>query len=70
MNLPKAPQAYDANNEQAVRSQLEAEDLRNLKKNTDINLGPNTVGLILVSANGTRWRLTIDNTGALITTSL
>ena len=68
--LPAAPKAYEQKNEQDTRSKLVAEDLLNLKKNTDINLGPATVGLILISPNGTRWRLTIDNTGALIPVSL
>ena len=68
--LPKALAKYDQKNEQDTPGMLVAEDLNNLKKNTDINLGPATVGLILISPNGTRWRLTIDNTGALITNSL
>lgn len=68
--LPAAPKGYEQKNEQDTRSRIVSEDLNNLKKNTDINLGPATVGLILISPNGTRWRLTIDNTGALIPVSL
>lgn len=68
--LAAAPKTYVQKDEQDTRSRISAEDLNNLKKNTDINLGPATVGLILISPNGTRWRLTIDNTGALITNSL
>ena len=68
--LPKALAKYDQKNEQDTRGMLVSEDLNNLKKNTAINLGPATVGLLLISPNGTRWRLTIDNTGALITNSL
>ena len=37
---------------------------------TDIEITDNTKGVILKSANNTRWRITIDNTGALVTTSL
>ena len=65
MNLPKAPQAYDANNEQATRSQLEAEDGRNIKKNTDFGYFTASFGPIFVSPNGTRYRMTVDDTGAV-----
>lgn len=68
--LPKAPTKYEQKNEQDTRSQIVAEDLKNLKKNSDIDPGSSSVGLILKSPNGTRWRLTIDNTGALIPVSL
>lgn len=68
--LPKAPVKYEQKNEQDTRSQIVAEDLKNLKKNADIDPGSSSVGLILRSPNGTRWRLTIDNTGALIPVSL
>ena len=35
---------------------------------TDIEIVDPTKGIILKSANGTRWRVTVDNSGALITT--
>lgn len=36
----------------------------------DIEITDPTKGVILRSPNNTRWRITVDNTGALITTSL
>lgn len=37
---------------------------------TDIEITDATRGLILRAPNGTRWRVTVDNTGALVRTSL
>lgn len=70
LKLPKAENRYDKNNEQTTRQMLEAEDLKNLKVGFDIDLGSGAVGLILRSPDGTRWRLGIGNTGALVTTSI
>ena len=38
--------------------------------NTDIEIADATMGLILKSPNGTRWRITIDDSGTLSRTSL
>lgn len=67
--LPAAPNAYSKTNEQTSRDRTVAEDALNLKKNTDIST-TSTFGLVLTSPNGTRWRLSVLNTGALVTTSL
>lgn len=67
--LPAAANKYDKNNEQTSRDRTVAEDALNLKKNTDINFGT-TYGPVLTSPNGTRWRLTISNAGAITATSL
>ena len=37
---------------------------------SDIEITDTTKGLILKSPDATRWRITVDNTGALIITSL
>jgi len=37
---------------------------------TDVEITDTTKGVILKSPNGTRWRITIDNTGALTSTSI
>jgi len=70
LTLPRAPTAYDAMNEQAARGLLEAADRDNLKRGRDLDLGHAAAGLILVSPNGARWRLTVGNGGALAATAL
>jgi len=54
---------FDANSNQIT---LQSEML----SNKDIEITDNIKGLILKSSNGTRWRITIDDSGNLITTSL
>ena len=70
LTLPAAPGAYDPRNEQTVRGLIEAADRDNLKRGRDIDLGGAAAGLILVSPNGTRWRLTVGDDGALTTVGL
>ena len=70
LTLPRATAAYDSANEQTVRGLLEAADRDNLKRGRDLDLGHAAAGLILVSPNGTRWRLTIGNDGSLATVGL
>lgn len=70
LTLPRAPGAYDANNEQTMRGLLEAADRDCLKRGRDLDLGAAAVGLILVSPNGARWRLTVDNAGVLAAVSI
>lgn len=67
--LPKAADQYDKANEQTTRGLIVQEDTLNLKKNTDVSFGT-TYGPVLTSPNGTRWRLTISNAGAITATSL
>lgn len=66
--LPAPAKSYDQKNEQDTRSRIVAEDALNLKKNTRIYLGSGSI--VLKSADGTQWELSVDNTGALVTTSL
>jgi len=66
--LPTAPGKYDQKNEQDTRSRIVTEDANNLKKNTRIYLGSGSI--VLKSPNGTQWEMSVDNTGALIMTSL
>lgn len=70
LTLPRAPAAYDANNEQSARGLMEAADRDNLKRGRDLDLGHAAAGLVLTSPDGTRWRLTVGNDGALETTGL
>jgi hypothetical protein len=70
LTLPRAPGAYDPTNEQTVRGLIEAADRDSLKRGRDLDLGAAAAGLLLVSADGTRWRLTVGDDGALITQTI
>ena len=61
MNLPSPLQGYDRQNESQARSQIEAADAQNQKRNSDIVIKDNK--LIFVSPDGTRWSFTVDNDG-------
>ena len=50
------------------RRALEAADQQNHKRNRDVEIGQ--ARLILTSPNGTRYEVTVDNSGNLSTTSL
>jgi hypothetical protein len=70
LTLPRASGAYDPANEQTLRGLLEAADRDNLKRGRDLDLGVAAAGLVLVSADGTRWRLTVGDDGALATATI
>tara|TARA_R110000782_G_scaffold31770_1_gene77810 strand:+ start:3030 stop:3236 length:207 start_codon:yes stop_codon:yes gene_type:complete len=68
MILPNSPNAYDQSVESQRNLQLEQADDMNRKKNQDIELRNDR--LILQSPNGTRYKLSVDNTGNLTAVSL
>jgi len=63
MILPNSPNAYDQSVESQRNLQLEQADDMNRKKNQDIELRNDR--LILQSPNGTRYKLSVDNSGNL-----
>lgn len=69
----KLPVAKDEGTAEAYR-QIEAADVLNHKKGQDVEVnGGNATRkarLILVSPNGTRWSITVGNTGTLSSTSI
>ena len=67
MNLPKPPSQYDAANEAQMRSAIEREDARNIKKGGNIFAGKGA--LVLTAPNGSLWQVTVSNTGALSATA-
>ena len=64
MKLPVAPNPYDARNEAQMRSALEREDMRNLKRGVAVDR------LLLSSPSGKVWVLTVGNTGTLSVAAL
>ena len=61
MKLAPPPAQYEQNYEIERNREIELTDSDNQKRNTDI---------VLTSANGSRFKLTIDNSGNLSTTSV
>lgn len=55
-------------NDAEWRRQIERSDAENHKRNRDVEIG--RARLILTSPNGTRYEVTVDNTGTLSATSL
>ena len=61
MRLPLPTAEYSSSIAQQTNNAIELEDKRNFKKDTDINI--NDGRLILKSPNGTRYNITVDNSG-------
>lgn len=69
MKLPVPPAVYDASRETAKNNLLERADLQNRKLNSDVEIA-GSERLILSSPDGTRWKITVSNAGALSATAL
>lgn len=68
MKLPSAAPQYDLRDQAQMRNLIERADVQNRKKGQDVEvLGAR---LILTSPNGTRYSVTVDNSGNLSTTAL
>lgn len=63
MKLVIASPRYDVSRETERNRQLEAADRENHKRGRDIEVNPGR--LILTSPDGTRWSVTVDDTGTL-----
>ena len=68
MKLPSTAAQYSATLQQQTNFLIEQEDRRNFKKDTDMNI--NDGRLILKAPNGTRYKVTVDNSGNLGTTAI
>ena len=67
MKLPPAPERYDSREQNAMRAVLEREDLNDFKRNQDVEI---RTRLILASADGTRYEVTVSNLGAIVVTAV
>lgn len=63
MRLPRPPLLYDGRDQTEVRLLIERADDANHKRNEDIEVG--AARLILKSPNGTRYSITVNNSGAI-----
>lgn len=68
MNLPEPSPTYNQLHERIRNQELEQADEGNRKIARDVEIGGQK--LILTSPDGTRWSVTVDNSGNLGTTSL
>lgn len=68
MILPTPSQAYDPMIQSEINRAIELGDSQNLKKDGDLEVGNGRV--VLTSANGTRFKLTVDNSGNLGTATI
>lgn len=68
MRLPAPSARYDSTNEAQTRREIERADAFNLKRGTQIETS--ITPLILVSPDGSRFSLTVDNAGVLAATPL
>tara|TARA_R110000744_G_scaffold335618_1_gene440941 strand:+ start:69 stop:275 length:207 start_codon:yes stop_codon:yes gene_type:complete len=68
MILPTPSQAYDSMIQSEINRAIELGDSQNLKKDGDLEIGNGRI--ILTSANGTRYKLTVDNSGNLGTATI
>lgn len=68
MKLPSAAPEYDLRDQAQLRNLLERADVQNRKQGQDVEI--RGARLILTSPNGTRYSVTVDNSGNLSTTAL
>ena len=68
MILPTPSQNYDSMIQSEINRAIELGDSQNLKKDGDLEVGNGRI--ILTSANGTRYKLTVDNSGNLGTAAI
>ena len=68
MILPSASDRYDSATINQMNTLIEQADQLNHKKNQDVEIG--AARLILRAPNGTRYSVTVDNSGALGATAL
>lgn len=71
LNVPKEPERYPAyllNNFRRIADALRR--VPSFVGDDDIEITTSTAGIILTSPNGTRYRVTVSDAGALVTTAL
>lgn len=69
MKLPFPPADYDRNLEAQRNNLIEQADAKNRKRDSDIEI-KEPIRLILVSPNGTKYKLVVSDLGILTATTL
>lgn len=68
MRLPQVPVSYSPQIERERNRTLEIASFQYVRRDDDVEIGANQ--LVLTSPNGTRYSVTVDNSGNLGTTAL
>jgi phosphosulfolactate phosphohydrolase-like enzyme len=68
VKLPSAAPQYDLRDQAQLRNLIERADVQNRKQGQDVEI--RGARLVLTSPNGTRYSVTVDNSGNLSTTAL
>jgi len=69
--LPQAPQQYDSAFQSQLINELEIREGEAVKKGERLELnGQDNTQLVLISADGTKYKIQVDNSGNLSTTSV
>ena len=69
MSLVRAPMAYTREDQDRLRTTLDAQDAANRKKGQDVEIA-GSEKLILASPNGSRWSVEVSNAGTLSAVAL
>ena len=69
MSLVRAPLDYSREDQDRLRTTLDAQDAANRKKAQDLEIA-GSERLILASPNGSRWSVVVSNGGALSAVAL
>ena len=69
LRLPRPSEEYDRQQQAEANLTLEIADRGNFKRVEDVDLA-NSERLILVSSNGTRYKVVVSDAGALSTTAI
>jgi hypothetical protein len=69
MSLVRAPLQYSRDDQDRLRTALDAQDAANRKKAQDLEIA-GSERLILASPNGSRWSVVVSNAGALSAVAL
>lgn len=68
MKLPSAAPQYDLRDQAQLRNLIERADVQNRKQGQDVEI--RGARLVLTSPNGTRYSVTVDNSGNLSATAI
>lgn len=68
MKLPRPSGQYTPRMEVERNRQIEAADAQNRKQGRDVDVGSNK--LILKSPDGTRWQISVNDSGTITATAL
>tara|TARA_R110002020_G_scaffold51893_4_gene146405 strand:+ start:480 stop:704 length:225 start_codon:yes stop_codon:yes gene_type:complete len=69
--LPQAPREYDSSFQSQLINELEVRDGQSVKMGERVEInGKDNTQVVLIAANGTKYKLQVDNSGNLSTTAV